>query len=443
MVKFGTLPAEVEGTTMERDELGTRLRRLRRGRGLTQRQLGAPRYTHAYISTIESGRRRPSHEALEHFASNLGVSVEELLTGRSPDLEPSLHLDLHEVRIAVSEGRFEEADGELERIAREARRYKLPRLEAKTEEIRGLWLQRSGRPEEALERYQRADEILRDEPPAARADAIDGKATCFAALGDVRYAIFLLESLLDEIERTGLKDPDALGRIHAALTYWYLDLGLMRRAAESAAELERLAPRVSDPARLAQMHMNVARQYLSAGRTEDTTASLQRAEDAYRQLGLLTEMGGAHLARGYVLSREEDLGGARRELEEARTIFERTGNTKDLSRALNELARVARLEGDGHGARVLLERSIALLGTGDDPELAYAHLELGRVLVDLDAARAEKHLRSAVELYGRTEQQVGIAVSYRVLGDLLRGTGDAAGGCEAYRTGIIAVEPLL
>ncbi len=426
---------------MEKDQLGTRLRRLRRGRGLTQRQLGAPRYTHAYISTIEAGRRRPSREALEHLASNLGVDVEELLTGRSPDVEPRLRLNLQEARIAVSEGRFDEADGKLGQIAREARRYELPRLEAKTEEIRGLWLQRVGRPEDALERYQRADELLQDEPPTARADAVDGKATCFAALGDVRYAIFLLESLLDEIERAGLKDPDALGRVHAGLTYFYLDLGLMRKAAGSAAELERLLPRVSDPARIAQMHMNVARQYLSAGHVEDATVSLQRAEDAYRQLGLLTEMGGAHLARGYVLSREEDLEGARRELEEARAIFERTSNTKDLSRALNELARVARLDGDVHGARVLLERSIALLGTGDDPELAYSHLELGKVMVDLDAARAEKHLRSAVELYERTEQPVGIAVSYRVLGDLLRGAGAAAGGGAAYRPGLIAVEP--
>jgi len=428
---------------MEKDQLGTRLRRLRRGRGLTQRQLGAPRYTHAYISTIEAGRRRPSRVALEHFASNLGVDVEEILTGRSPDVEPRLRLKLQEARIAVSEGRFDEADDELGQIAKEARRYQLPRLEAKTEEIRGLWLQRVGRPEDALERYQRADELLQKEPPTARADAVDGKATCFAALGDVRYAIFLLESLLDEIERAGLKDPDALGRVHAALTYWYLDLGLMRKAAGSAAELERLVPRVSDPARIAQMHMNVARQYLSAGRVEDATASLQRAEDAYRQLGLLTEMGGAHLARGYVLSREEDLEGARRELEEARTIFERTGDTKDLSRALNELALVAHLDGDVHGARALLERSIALLGTGDDPELAYAHLALGKVLVGLDAAGAEKHLRSAVELYERTEQPVGIAVSYRVLGDLLRVAGDAEAGSEAYRTGIIAVEPLL
>lgn len=428
---------------MERDRLGTRLRRLRRGQGLTQRQLGAPRYTHAYVSTIEAGRRRPSREALEHFASNLGVDVEELVTGRPPGLEARLRLGLHEARIAVSEGRSEEADRELVQIAREAKRHGFPRLEAKAEEVRGLRLQRSGRPEEALEHYQRAEELLVAEPPTARADAVDGKAICFSALGDVRYAIFLLESLLHEIQRAGLADPHALARVHAGLVYTYLDAGLMAKAAESAAELERLAPRVSDPTRVAQMHMNVARQYLSAGRIEDATASLQRAEDAYRQLGLLTEMGGAHLARGYVLSREEDPEGARRELEEARSIFERTGNTKDLSRALNELARVARFEGDVHRARVLLERSIALLGTGDDPELAYAHLELGKVLVDLDAARAEKHLRSAVELYGRTEQPMGTAASYRVLGDLLRVTGDEAGGCEAYRTGIMAVEPLL
>jgi tetratricopeptide (TPR) repeat protein len=371
------------------------------------------------------------------------VDVDELLTGRRPGLEADLRLRLQDARVAISAGQFDEADEQLRQITREARRHALVRIEAKAEETRGLWLQRVGRPEEALERYQRADELLRDEPPTARADAAHGRSVCFAALGDVRYAIFLLESLLDEIERAGLKDPDALVRVHAALIYWYLDLGLMRKAGESAIELERLTPRIEDPGRLAQMHMNVARQYLSVGRVEDATASLQRAEDAYRHLGLLTEMGGAHLARGYVLSREEDLAGAKRELEESLAIFERTGNTKDLGRALNELARVARMEDDMNGARVLLERSIALLRTGDDPELAYAHLELGTVLVDLDAARAEKHLRSALELYGRTEQPLGIAVSYRVLGDLLRVAGDAAGGCEAYRTGLTAVEPLL
>ncbi|MGH2589888.1 MAG: tetratricopeptide repeat protein [Actinomycetota bacterium] len=423
--------------------VGSRLRRLRQTRGLTQRELGEPRYTHAYVSTIEAGRRRPSQEALEHFASKLGVEVDELITGRPPGFETQLRLRLQDARVAISDGRFEQAERDLAQIAREAKRHRLPRLEAKTEEIRGLWLQRTGRPEDALERYQRAEDLLRDEPPTARADAVDGKATCFAALGDVRYAIFLLESALDEIDRAGFKDPDALVRLHSALVYWYLDLGLIRNAAESAAVLEPLAPRIDDPERVAQMHMNVARQYLSDGRVENATASLQRAEDAYRGLGLQAERGSAHLARGFVLLRQGDLEDARGELEKARTIFERTGNTKNLTRTLNELARLARLEGDVPGARALLERSIALLGTSDDPELAYAHLELGRVLADADPSRAEKHLRVAVEIYERTEQAIGLAVSYRALGDVLRAGGDDTAGSEAYRTGILAVEPLL
>jgi tetratricopeptide (TPR) repeat protein len=425
------------------DTIGTRLRRLRTAGGLTQRELGAPRYTHAYVSTIEAGRRRPSRAALEHFASKLGVRADELETGRSPGLEGRLRLRLQEARIQISDGHGEQAALALDRMAREARRFGLPRLEAHVEEVRGLALQRSGRPEEALERYQRAEDLLRDEPPTARADAVDGKAICFTALGDVRYAIFLLESLLDEIERAGLHDPDALARLHAGLVYAYLDAGLLEKAAASVAELERLAPRIEQPVRIAQMHMNVARQYLTSGRVEDATASLQRAEDAYRRLGLVTELGGAHLARGYVLSREGSLEEARRELEQARGIFERTGNAPDLTRTLNELARVARLQGRTGDTIALLERSIALLGTNDDPILAWAHLELATVLIELGDERAEKHARLAIELYERTEQPVGLAASHRALGDLLVARGDEAGGHEAYRTGILAIEPLL
>jgi transcriptional regulator with XRE-family HTH domain len=324
-------------------DVGTRLRKLRTAKGLTQRELGAPRYTHAYVSTIESGRRRPSRPALEHFAERLEVDVDELLTGKTPGLETRLRLELLEARVAISEGDLGTAEHGLRRVTREARRIDDRRLEARAEELRGRWLLRRGHPEDAIERFQRAEDLLRDEPPTTRADAVDGKAAAFTALGDVRYATFLLESLLDEIGRAHLADPEALARVHAGLVFSYLDAGLMQKAAASTAELERLAPRLEDDARIGQLHMNVARQYFAAGRIVDATASLQRAEDAYRRIGLLTEAAGASLARGFVLSREGDLEGARRELSSAIATFEATGNVVDLARALNELARVAHL----------------------------------------------------------------------------------------------------
>lgn len=423
--------------------IGTRMRRLRVARGLTQRELAAPRYTHAYVSTIEAGRRRPSREALEHFAARLGVDVDELITGKPADLEARLEQRLMEARIALSDGRLDQAEEALRSIAREAKRFRLVRIEAKAEEGRGLWLERRGKPEGALEHFQRAEDILRSEPPTSRVDAVDGKARCFESLGDVRYAIYLLESLLDELERGKLHDPDALARIHAGLVYNYLEAGLYAKAAESAAELDRLSPRLTDPLRMAQMHMHVARLHLVQGNIDEAKHSLQRAEDAYRQLNLKVEQGYAYLARGYVLSREGKLGEARQELEQALAIFEETADEKDLTRTLNELGRVERVEGRTDRARELLERSIAIMGDSDTPILAWAHREMGFVFLEHDPTAAEKNFRLAIELYERSEQAVDIAVTYRALGDLLGSRGEAEASCEAFRTGILALEPHL
>src|SRR3990172_3878919 len=134
--------------------LGKTLRKLRVSRGLTQAELAGPKYTHAYVSTIEAGRRRPSREAMEHFARKLGVEVEELETGRSPDATLQLELRLQDACIALSAGDLEEAPRSLSAIAREAQRQGSPVIVWKAGEALGLWLERRGEPERALHHYQ-------------------------------------------------------------------------------------------------------------------------------------------------------------------------------------------------------------------------------------------------------------------------------------------------
>jgi transcriptional regulator with XRE-family HTH domain len=68
--------------------IGERVKRLRKERELTQRQLAEPSYTAAYISTLEAGKVRPSEAALRHLAERLDVSYEELATGAP---QPSRH----------------------------------------------------------------------------------------------------------------------------------------------------------------------------------------------------------------------------------------------------------------------------------------------------------------------------------------------------------------
>src|SRR2546429_8817248 len=80
------------------ETVGQRLRRLRRERGLSQRELASPGVSYAYISRIEAGARRPLAKALRQLAPKLGVSVEYLETGR--DLSDR---DQRELRLSEAE----------------------------------------------------------------------------------------------------------------------------------------------------------------------------------------------------------------------------------------------------------------------------------------------------------------------------------------------------
>lgn len=46
--------------------------------GLTQAELAGRKFSHAYVSVLESGQREPSRAALQYFAERLGVPVERL-----------------------------------------------------------------------------------------------------------------------------------------------------------------------------------------------------------------------------------------------------------------------------------------------------------------------------------------------------------------------------
>ena len=64
--------------------VGKRIRARRLGLGLTQRSIGEPGSSYAYISRIESGERSPSIEALVAIAEKLETTALVLLTG-DPD----------------------------------------------------------------------------------------------------------------------------------------------------------------------------------------------------------------------------------------------------------------------------------------------------------------------------------------------------------------------
>jgi tetratricopeptide (TPR) repeat protein len=417
-------------------DVGSEIRRLRTERGLTQSELGSPLFTHAYVSSIESGRRPASRRALEHFAARLQVDPDDLAAGRPPGVEVELVLRLQDARLRASSESPGEASKDFEILEEEARRYGLVHLEAKAIEGRALCIERAGDPDAAAEEFERAEAVAATIGPRAVADPLVGRSRCLHTIGDIRYAIYILETHLERLRESGEADPDSLVRLHSALIGPYFETGLYKLAAESADLVMSLRSRVKDPYRAAVMFVNVARVLHYQNRDDEALEMLRRAEQLFIEAEYEREAGIAHLAHAFVLSDRGDLDEALMELSHAEAAFDPSGTPLDVARVLNERGRILRKLDRFADAAEALTRSISLFGQSDTPELGLAHRELALCHFESDPQVAEKHLRFAIENYERTEDEVQLAVTYRFLGDLFAATGRRAASCETYRTGL-------
>ncbi|MFI9343297.1 helix-turn-helix domain-containing protein [Streptomyces sp. NPDC052773] len=427
--------------TAERDDpetIGRRVQQLRRERGLTQRQLAEPAYTPAYISTLESGRVRPSDDALRHLADRLGVAFDELATGRPARLATDLRLRLTEAQRTLATGEAEEAARQYAALLAEAESHGL--ADARHTALLGLGEcgLETGDLATARRFFERAEQSLADAPLPARVPALRGRAVAHYLAGELRYAVYLLETALDELNRGGLHDPDALLLLYASVIGPYMDMGAHARAAQAAEFALALAPRAADPALVARMHRSVARTLLAEGRLAEADASLAKAAEMYRQLQLRTELANCHWMRGYVHAQNGDLERAESELRSAQTMLSAHRAALYSSQVTVELADVLHRRGKSEEAAALLRDVLGDLSSERGAvHAAAAHRLLGRIAeAARDTEAAEEHYVRALSLLERAGAAGDLADLCRLLGDLLRRTGRVEAALDAYRTGL-------
>lgn len=442
-------------------KIGRRVLRLRTERGFTQRQLAEPAYTAAYVSTLESGKVRPSEAALRHLAERLGVTYEELTTGRSPRDATRLRAGLTDARRALATGAGEDAAERFRELHAEADR--LGFAEERAAALLGLGdcALESGELTAARDHFEAAEALLADEPLPRRVPAIRGRAIAHLLAGELRYSCYLLESAIDELNASGLHDPSALLLLYTAVIAPYMDMGAHARAVRAAELALALAPSVDDPGLVARMHRGVARTLIAEGRTAEADASLAKAQELYEQLRIHTDLAHCHWMRGYVHAQDGNLKRAERELRIARDMLASKRAALFTVLVEVELADVLRRRGRTAEAEALLLPLLARTpasGSPDagasgqpagEPEAAGLTAERGAVhaggahrLLGLiadergDAESAEEHYCAALSLLERTGAAGDLADLCRLLGDLLRREGRLEAAMDAYRTGL-------
>jgi tetratricopeptide (TPR) repeat protein len=425
----------------ERDDpgiIGRRVQLLRTERGLTQRQLAEPAYTPAYVSTLEAGRVRPSEEALRHIAERLGVAYEELATGRPAHLATDLRLRLTDAQRTLATGEAEIAAEQYTALLAEAEAHGLDAECAAALLGLGECALDTGDLTTARQRFEQSEQRLADQPLPMRVPALRGRAVSHYLAGELRYACYLLESAIDELNRGGLHDPDALLLLYSAVIAPYMDMGAHARAAQAAEFALALAPQVGDPALLARMHRSVARTMIAEGRMAEADASLGKAAELYRQLQIRTELANCHWMRGYLYAQNGDLERAENELREAQAMHSAQRAALYTSQVAVELADVLHRRGKSDEAATLLHGVLGDLSSERGAvHSAGAHRLLGIIAEDgRDTETAEEHYVRALSLLERAGAAGDLADLCRLLGDLLRRTGRIDAALDAYRTGL-------
>lgn len=392
---------------------GQRIHRLRVERGLTQRDLAEPKYTAAYVSSVESGRRSPSADALRHFAGRLGISEHELATGRDADATVELELALVQA-MASGTGLAEVAHNAGQAGDRRRQAWALLALD----------------PQEHLDE---AAALLEGEPPPDRITLVLARA----ARAEPRYAIHLMEEALDELYRNGFPEPDARHALCVHLAERYLEIGDEDRAGTAAEQALALAGPL-DPAAAANDYLTTARSLLEARRPAAALLSLGQARALLRRVRFDSALSACYRARGWMRRDAGELENAAADLTRARQLSGGTGAALDIG---VELAEVQRRRGRPDLAEQLVSDALGAVDDEAPLRLARAWREWGLLALERgEVAQAEERLRNAVALYGRGGPRHELARVLRALGDLLCEQDRLAEAAEVLRSGLIDLE---
>jgi len=269
------------------ETIGQRLRRLRREKGLAQRELTGPGVSHAYVSRIEADLRTPSVKAIRKLSAKLGVSPDYLERGLDVDVADERELRILNCELALRfGGDTAEAERTLSEAAQEASREgDTPGLTKAMIGLGNLALARGehGRALECFEQALVSDEVS----PASHLRVYTDTAACCSELGLSDRAEQLLRKAIGRLEKEAPGSALPQARLELALALTLIDLG---RAAEAADLLAGAAPALRterDPEQTIRSLWAQARSDADAGqhraalsKTRKATALLEATEES-------------------------------------------------------------------------------------------------------------------------------------------------------------------
>jgi tetratricopeptide (TPR) repeat protein len=274
------------------------LRRLRKARGLTQRDLAGTSLSVSYVSLLEAGKRSPTPETIRILADALSCDVHELI--ESGDAEQPLALVLAQADLALEAG---QASGALERyeqvIAADPddlgllRRARLGQAQS---------LQRAGRITEAAKVYERCVRLGEEDPANELSLRVQvGWCRCLVQLGELVRAADVGKAALAEFDALGAQESEMSIRLLSTVASVWYELGDLREAERLLDDGLQRATAVRSPTARGAIVWNASLVAFERGRYQEALELSEEALATFRGSDSGTNVSGLLTTRGYLL----------------------------------------------------------------------------------------------------------------------------------------------
>jgi transcriptional regulator with XRE-family HTH domain len=425
------------------ETIGQRLRRLRRERGLSQRELASPGVSYAYISRIEGGARRPSVKALRMLARKLGVTADYLETGSEirDTEERELRIADAELELRLADDTAE-AERKLESLRKEALDAGDALAASRASIALGLAAAHAGRNHEAIERLGAGLEVA-DVSPSVRPDVYATLGRALAASGETQRAVELFERCLEDVSRETPDDFTAQVRFTTYLSYALTDLGDLERAEDVLQDVIARAEDATDAYSRVRLYWSVARLNDVQGRSAAALTYIRRAIALLDVTDDTLHLARAHLLAGSIMLSQGNVKGAGRHFELAERLYGPSAEPDDLAGLYTEQSKLAAQQNDAGEAVRRAEAAVQAASAEYLRERGgalWALAEARALQGDVDGA--DEAFRQATELLGEHGHRRDHIESYRAWGKFLRRAGREEQALEVLeRAADLAAEP--
>jgi len=425
--------------------LGDRLRQLRVSSNMTQTELAGDRFSKEYVSQIERGKTRPTHETIEWLAQRLGVDSSFLERGVSADERGRVEAMLARAEALNQAHHHEEAIEEFENATTAVLATGAAELEVRARSGEAWARMESGQLREAIELLNTARTLTdgAEFSDVDRAEILFRLGVCRYKLSSIATSVGLFNEALTLAEGSNL--PCDL--LRSDILGWRSRCYRRQRDLEAAREdVERaleLAEALDDRRTMANVYYQASLVAERMGHWVLARTYAERAKAHYEQLNdernvgrLLTNLGGLNLL----------LGNPEQAIDYLKASFSaalEVDSKEDAAQAAGSLAAVHLEMKDYPEAEQHARHALGLLDGRVDylHEIAPSQLVLGRALLEQgDLDEAEKQFRLADASAEQLASVSHRAAAWIALGDLAARRGDESGAARLYRNAAEALQ---